>query len=234
MNNSNFTKFLEEICDDNNNNSDDVCLITGTPLEENYIKLFCGHKFNYKPLYQEIVCQKVNPNHLEITKLKTKQMKCPYCRKIQNHLLPPRETFNTVHGVNSPLRFCMKPYICKDIFKSGKRKGQICGRPCRTKFCSYHKKYNETLIKKEKKQCCFILTRGKNKGKLCSRTAKNGCEYCTQHLKIINKDPLINIENVAKKILVKKKKIMKLCNNIIDLTNENIVIKNIENNKITI
>ncbi len=232
MNNSNFTKFLEEICDDNNNNSDDVCLITGTPLEDNYIKLFCGHKFNYKPLYQEIVCQKVNPNHLEITKLKTKQMKCPYCRKIQNHLLPPRQEYNNVHGVNSPLKFCMKPYICKAIFKSGKKKGQICGRPCRTKFCSYHK--NAIIEKKEKKQCCFILTRGKNKGKLCSRNAKNDSEYCAQHLKIINKDPLINIENVAKNILYNKKKISNLSNNIIDLTNENVVIKHIENNKITI
>lgn len=233
MNNSNFTKFLEEICDDNNNDNKETCLISGLPLEDNCIKLFCSHKFNYKPLYNEIVCQKVNPNHLEITKLKTQQLKCPYCRKVQNHLLPPRELYKNIRGVNSPLKFCMKPYNCKGIFKSGKRKGQVCDRPCRTKFCAYHKNSKNEVKKKEKTKCCFIITRGKNKGKQCSRNASKDCKYCAQHHKMINKNPLVNIENVAKKILFNKKKHI-VNKEIIDLTNENVVIKVIENNKITI
>ena len=50
---------------------------------------------------------------------------------------------------------------------------------------------------------------------------------------MINKNPLVNIENVAKKILFNKKKHI-VNKEIIDLTNENVVIKVIENNKITI
>ena len=56
----------EEISD--NFMNEKRCLITSDKLIDNYVTLPCGHKFNYKPLYQEIVCQKVNPNHLEITK----------------------------------------------------------------------------------------------------------------------------------------------------------------------
>jgi len=219
MNNSSFTNFLETLCDDNESN-ENTCLISGLPLEENFIKLYCNHKFNYKYIFNEIKAQKINPNHLEVTKLKMKQIKCPYCRKIQNHLLPNRNNYPVINGVNYPIKFCMKPYNCKAKFKTGKRKGQICSRPCRTKYCSYHKQYNTTIRKKKnEKKCEYILTSGKNSGKNCSRNALNLQHYCKQHLKIINKDPLSNIENVSNKL--KKKKILnpkKLVNKIIDLT----------------
>ena len=35
-----------------------MCLITKEPLEENNIRLKCGHSFNYMPLYNEINRQK--------------------------------------------------------------------------------------------------------------------------------------------------------------------------------
>ncbi len=40
----------------------------------------------------------------------------------------------------------------------------------------------------ENKKCKMILTKGKNKGKQCSRYCKIGMDYCPLHNKINNKD----------------------------------------------
>ena len=37
-----------------------LCKISDNQLEDNYIELSCGHKFNYLPLYNEIKYQKTN------------------------------------------------------------------------------------------------------------------------------------------------------------------------------
>ena len=42
----------------NNCDSNNLCLISNTILEKNYITLECGHKFNYMPLYYELLYQK--------------------------------------------------------------------------------------------------------------------------------------------------------------------------------
>ena len=60
-------KSLDETDLDTNN---DVCLITGLPLTEHFVQLDCGHKFNYIPLYKEVINQKIKINSLlESTKL---------------------------------------------------------------------------------------------------------------------------------------------------------------------
>ena len=66
-----------------NNN---ICLITGEQLETNYIELDCKHCFNYIPIYNEVVYQKTK-RLLDNRFLKNNQIKCPYCRKINNNLL---------------------------------------------------------------------------------------------------------------------------------------------------
>ena len=245
MNNSNFTTFLETLYDETES-QENICLISGLPLEENFIKLYCNHTFNYKPIFTEISTQKINPNYLEVIKLKMKQIKCPYCRKIQNHLLPNRVNYPSINGVNYPIKFCMKQYNCKSTFKSGKRKGMVCGRPSRTEYCCYHNSITKKTNSISRAKCEYILTSGKNSGKNCSRNSLYSQHYCKQHLKIINKNPLSNIEKVSNKL--KKKKIIiktKLANKIIDLTNkpdtgkfyqETALIPDnfIKNNKITI
>ena len=66
-----------------------ICLITKEKLEPNHITLSCNHKFNYVPLYNEVVNQKNKQNNIyEIAKLSSNQIKCPYCRAITNKLLP--------------------------------------------------------------------------------------------------------------------------------------------------
>jgi len=83
---------------------DDVCLISNQPLKEKFVELKCGHKFNYDPLYKDIFNFKKKFNFMESmkTKLQQNQLRCPYCRNVQNELLPYYECFGypKEHGVN--------------------------------------------------------------------------------------------------------------------------------------
>jgi hypothetical protein len=80
----------------------DVCLITNAPLTENFVELECKHKFNYVPLYNDILSHKKTFNKLERRVLKSNEIRCPYCRNIQTTLLPPNSGggVKLVHGVN--------------------------------------------------------------------------------------------------------------------------------------
>lgn len=78
------------------------CLITNEPLQENHITLNCNHKFNYVPLFNDILNHKKKYNIMERKSLATKEIRCPYCRNIQNTLLPYIEDMGVpkIHGVN--------------------------------------------------------------------------------------------------------------------------------------
>ena len=91
------------VANDTNDANDDVCLITNLPLTENWVQLNCKHKFNYLPLYNDIVNHKKSFNKLERRFLKATEIRCPYCRNIQQTLLPYCENVSGVkqiHGVN--------------------------------------------------------------------------------------------------------------------------------------
>jgi hypothetical protein len=62
----------------------------------------CGHKFNYEPLYNDVLNHKKKYNNMERCILKTIEIRCPYCRKVQKNLLPycPELGLDKVHGVN--------------------------------------------------------------------------------------------------------------------------------------
>ena len=82
---------------------ENLCLITNKPLTENYITLDCNHTFNYEPLYNDVYQYKYNFQIMEYNKLKSSQIRCPYCRQVQNKLLPYYENIpniKKVHGVN--------------------------------------------------------------------------------------------------------------------------------------
>ena len=78
------------------------CLISNLPLTSHYVKLECGHKFNYEPLYNDIVNHKKKYNAMERNILKTFEIRCPYCRAVQKNLLPHYDELGLekVHGVN--------------------------------------------------------------------------------------------------------------------------------------
>ena len=89
----------EKIEEDNN-----LCLITNQPLVDKHVTLECGHKFNYIPLFNDIKNHKQKFNNLEgcNSKLKTNEIRCPYCRYKQNGVLPYYEDLNIIkiNGVN--------------------------------------------------------------------------------------------------------------------------------------
>ena len=126
--------------DANKENLENTCLISGEPLEKNYIKFDCSHCFNYEPIYNEIIIQKKIFNCNEIQRLSKYSMKCPYCRHIQKGILPPRIGFKKVLHVNFPTKYaiCLKLNICPYVFKSGKRKGLSCDKACELKYCNRH------------------------------------------------------------------------------------------------
>jgi hypothetical protein len=78
------------------------CLITNDPLTENHVVLQCGHKFNYVPLYKDLVNRKTKLASLDTQNLKVNEIRCPYCREKDAKLLPYYEHIGVekFHGVN--------------------------------------------------------------------------------------------------------------------------------------
>ncbi len=140
-----FNKLLNEDSnneiDENNFNCNEICLISGEKLTENYTTLSCGHKFNYIQIYNEVKSYKSGKHNLLVN-----QIKCPYCRNIESKILPYFKMNNVskIYGVNYPMKYSLMLNTCKIIMKSGKRKGELCGRMCNGLSCCYHNKTNTT------------------------------------------------------------------------------------------
>jgi len=186
----------------NNENNEAICLISKEPLNDSKITLFCNHSFNYKWIFDEVYNQKKKPASTEIQRVKPNQIKCPYCRRIQNGILPPKLGFDNVTYVNKPLSMVMLTNECKYVYKSGKKKGLLCKKKCIKSYCyrcdTYLKKKLERLKQKELKNklinkkittkkitndkliCPLILMSGKRKGQKCGAPSKiNG--KCGRH-----------------------------------------------------
>lgn len=72
-------------------------------------------------------CVKLECNHFYHTKCLKKLKKCPYCNKKVSILQKDIKQNKT------------NKLLCSVILKTGKRKGQVCGRT----NCRYHKKLNQ-------------------------------------------------------------------------------------------
>ncbi len=94
----------EEEIKNKTEDDDNICLITKKPLTDNFVEMSCGHKFNYIPLYYDILNHKKKFNNMEgsTTRLKQNEIRCPYCRKRSVGLLPHYEgsSLPKVSGVN--------------------------------------------------------------------------------------------------------------------------------------
>lgn len=212
-----YGELLNSVCettiaskDNHENENDDLCLITQQPLEENFITLDCRHKFNYLPLFNEVKRQKssvVLSNNYETTRLKLNEIKCPYCRYIQPKLLPYVKipgTLTICQGVTFPIKYRMDRIKCPSVLKSGKRKGEICGRDCDKTdgCCNIHlksiknkenkknKKENfNNKIKQDNKKvsgCLSVLKSGKRKGQPCN-TKLFKDKLCKRHYNLKQK-----------------------------------------------
>ena len=121
--------FWNELNDDSEDKDKiEKCLLTNAPLSRNYITLPCGHKFNYKPLFNEIIHSK---NYQKYNKfpLKNYEIRCPYCRTRHQKLLP----WIPIEGVEYNRLACSKikgssisHKKCEYCYKSGKNKGTKC------------------------------------------------------------------------------------------------------------
>jgi hypothetical protein len=104
--NFDFYKELYESLDDSDNNIDEqsaqICLITNAPLTKHFVELECKHKFNYVPLFKDLVNHKTKFSSLDTHRLKVNEIRCPYCRNKQGNVLPYIEELGLPkeHGVN--------------------------------------------------------------------------------------------------------------------------------------
>jgi len=142
--NTNLHKLL---CSESFDTEDDpvdekICLISNIKLEETPVKLCCGHTFNYDSIFNEIKQQKnIYPNsniYLETQKLNVNQIKCPYCRTVQNGLIPYRKDYPRLQRVNWPPKYHYLPNSCIYKFLSGKRKNTLCNKKCSESYCPNH------------------------------------------------------------------------------------------------
>ena len=197
-----YKELLESVCETtldekkDEKKEDELCLITQQPLEEHFIVLDCNHKFNYLPLFHEVKRQKSKQyvwNQYDPVRLKINEIKCPYCRQVQPKLLPYVKipgNLTISYGVTFPEKYRMDRIECPAIFKSGKRKGQRCGKGCSKNdgFCKLHMKSNKQSENKNKEKCgCEqILKSGKRKGEKCNLKVFNN-KLCKRHFNMKQK-----------------------------------------------
>jgi hypothetical protein len=163
-------KSLDEEENQNKTESDNtLCLITNKPLIDKSVELICGHKFNYIPLYNDIYNHKKKFNNMEgpVSSLKMNEIRCPYCRKKQEGVLPyysdlMSEKINGVNFYDNSLVLNKGTIQPKPIYFFGK--------------------------------CEFILLQPKiqEENKVCSVTYVTTLEcdnksYCWSHLRIMSK-----------------------------------------------
>jgi vacuolar-type H+-ATPase subunit H len=105
-----FSELYKSLDNEVDTNIDDsnLCLITNQPLIDKFVTLKCGHKFNYIPLYKDLVNHKKKFNMLEATsgKLGYNEIRCPYCRNKEEGVLPYYSDLGLkdVPGVNVPAK----------------------------------------------------------------------------------------------------------------------------------
>ena len=97
-------KSLDDEDEEKDTEQDNLCLITNLPLNDNFFKMDCGHKFNYVPLYLDIKNHKQKFNGMEgnSSRLNKNEIRCPYCRNRHKGVLPYYEELGLakIDGVN--------------------------------------------------------------------------------------------------------------------------------------
>ena len=166
---------------------DDVCLISKMPIE-NEIVLKCGHKFDYKYLYEYMISsERINGKY--------NKHQCPYCRKKFDGFIPYYEIpsmqiyslFEEKKRITS--RFKNNILKCSHSYKQGKNKGSQCGCSAHNfKIGIYCVKHKNMIIKKEnissknitfiKENQCQGIT---SKNIRCKCKSVNGSNYCRHH-----------------------------------------------------
>jgi len=148
--------------DDANNKN--VCLITNDTLIDRHYEMNCGHKFNYAPLYKDLVNHRKKFNSMEsgLNVLSKSEIRCPYCRARQKGVLPYYEDMGLemVEGVNAVY---IKPVGCSFVWKNE----------------YFDEDIPEDDLNKKTIQCCHYGT------KTLTPDFTNVGVYCGKHGKIV-------------------------------------------------
>jgi hypothetical protein len=176
--------FYKELNDPSDDEDDGLekCLILNEPLKTNHVTLLCGHKFNYVPIYNYLIIQKTS--HLnDNVRLKMNQLRCPYCRSVQNMLLPYYNEPDTdlIIGINSYCCEYKSLNVNYDENDPNSKKWNYCfnqlhdynDKDPTTKYCEKHKKHLG---------CLYIFKKGKYQGKHCGHKIKSNY-LCCRHIK---------------------------------------------------
>ena len=82
MTSSNFfyEQLIKSLADNNTYDEDNVCLISHEELTANFVKLDCGHKFNYTSIYKDVLNHRTKYNQMESFKsmVPINKIRCPY------------------------------------------------------------------------------------------------------------------------------------------------------------
>lgn len=187
-----------------NEDEDNCCLLTKEPLQHIHIVLACGHKFNYVPLYREVIAQKTiglsSTGYYTSHSLKRNEIKCPYCRHVQDKLLPYLEYdgVKKMVNVNYPVKLSMTSQPCMYVYSaSSKKSKKLACKECAVEY------YNETYVCKKhyelslktplntntaaslssptssQSKCGVMLRYGKNKGNPCPNSSS--CRIHSAH-----------------------------------------------------
>ena len=232
-----YKELYDSLDDPDNQQTEEVCLISNMPLSENYVELECHHKFNYLPLFKDIYNHKTKFNSLEVSHLRIHELRCPYCRNKQSKLLPFHENMGVeqVHGVN---------WISEEILTTkagiGMKNGNCCwdGYECHThnvvmngttglNYCYIHFKIVSKQIIKEKREEARLakLKDKKHQKEKLKKELNQQKEISKQQLK--HAKEILKQQIKEEKALAKSIKIFKLP----PTCNENVIISmnNIEN-----
>lgn len=209
--NVNFQEELYKLLDEDSENEDELCQITGLPLKKNNVILECKHHFNYDALYKEIYKQKYvfkTYDESGLSKSDSQKMrnlkidyfiKCPYCRNVQFTVLPfyEEEGVKEIYGINS-LNKLMVPKI------------SITGDITYPKLSYCDPNHTFTLFGTTFKygQCCEIMNLSGDKcgHKYCAPILNTDLTYCRYHYKgglrsykMAEKKKIIDAKFAAKK-----------------------------------
>jgi len=209
----NFYEELYKSLDDStkDESGEDLCLISGEILGEKYFTMECNHKFNYIPLYKDLLNFKTKLSLMENVRLKPNEIRCPYCRKKQNKLLPFYEELGLakVNGINTwnpasehtdnsigykaasawVIGTCCVPKCNSTSVKLNIQDSKL--------YCYTHSKeiFKLTAHGFTSGKCVQLLKSGPRKGAECGAVAytnTNGC--CKRHFKSF---PAIQVTNIS-------------------------------------
>lgn len=199
-----------------------TCLISGEILVEHFVELKCGHSFNYLPLYNDIVNHKKKFNYKESGKsfLGKNQIRCPYCRNVQNELLPfhPSTNVKQIYGVTVNTLEKDNSYYCEyltvnDLFNKDLPEDKIHNSP----YISCGNYHNEKVYEHDEVTKCDKY-------------------YCVKHCNLLTKQKIkvekekAKIEKEKAKMELKKivleAKMNKIKTKPIDSSDENVVLSN--------